>query len=99
MRTITVITRDPTAIDAYLGFGFREVERGRSKFDDHVVILEGPSEHSEWQSCRLCSGNHGARIVDDMSAWAREWGYVADDRTACETGPETMQYHARRNGM
>lgn len=75
MATITVITRRPDAVRDYLGFGCREVERGKSKFDDHVVICDCPDEHAQWNAMRLGSGMHGARIVEDLDAWKAEWGY------------------------
>lgn len=73
---ITIVTRDPEAVTAYFGFGWHEIERGRSKFGDHVIIADGPAAHAEWQAARLGSGMHGASIVDNLTAWQREWGYV-----------------------
>ncbi len=89
MKTIAIITRHPEAIAAYLGFGFTETERGTNKFSDNVVIISGPDQHAEWQSCRLGSGMHGARIVDDFSTWAAEWGYTPHYQTlVIHDGPD-----------
>lgn len=76
IATITIITRHPEVIADYLGFGFAEIERGTNKFGDIVIIAQGPQEHALWNACRLSSGLHGARIVDDLAKWAAEWGYV-----------------------
>jgi hypothetical protein len=78
MITITVITRSPEAVPDYLGFGARIVDQGHSSFGDHVLILESPTLHdAEWQAARLCSGLHGAGVVDDLAAWKAKWGYVS----------------------
>lgn len=76
MTTIAIITPHPEAVAEYFGFGCREVERGENKFGDHVVIAECPDEHAQWNAARLSSGLHGARIVEDLTAWKDEWGYV-----------------------
>ncbi len=78
MKTISIITRHPEAVADYFGFGCREVDRGTNKFGDVVLIAECPDEHADWNVGRLCSGLHGARIVDDFPAWESEWGYTSD---------------------
>lgn len=83
MKTLAVITRDPKAIQDYLGFGARDVGRGRTKFGDCVVLIEVPDEHAQWQAARLASGLHGAHIVDDLDHWKHLWGFSEDGICRC----------------
>jgi hypothetical protein len=78
MKIITVVTRHPDVVKDYLGFGCREVERGVSKFNDQVLIVEAPDEHTMWQSMRLSSGMHASRIMEtdaESETWKADWGY------------------------
>jgi len=79
MTWITIITRHPEACQDYYGFGWKEVERGKTKFDDHVIIIFGPAKHADWQAGRLNSGLHGARVMnseEELIAWKEEWGFT-----------------------
>jgi hypothetical protein len=77
MKMITIVTKTPDAVADYFGFGCHEVDRGISKFGDHVIIAECPDEHAQWNAMRLASGLHGARIVEDLDDWKEEWGYTS----------------------
>jgi len=80
MTIITILTRHPEELESYYGFGFRELDHGRTQWGDHAALAIGPEEHAKWQALRLMSGLHGARIMADASEldeWKLDNGYVS----------------------
>ena len=83
MTYISIITRHPEDIPAYLGFGAEIIETGVNKFGDSCIICTVPKEHAQWNAIRLGSGMHGARVHEDevdLDAWKQEWGYKATEQ-------------------
>ena len=81
MKTLAIITQDLDALEAYYGFGFKQIETGVNKFGAACALADGPDEHAEWQALRLGSGLHAARIMSDareLAAWKVEMNYVTD---------------------